>query len=297
MGLEAAWDKGTGRGCPPVVAVLDTGVDKNHPDLKGSLWLPDQILDVAEDDRDPTDRHGHGTAVAGVLAARTNNGLGIAGVTWGGYLLPIKVFSDSGGGTSAYLIQGVERASALGARIVNLSLCLTALENGREVCASSEKGHDDPLLTQAIHEGRSAGTVFVAASGNYGQSVVGYPASLPEVIAVGAVQEDRARASFSNTGQTLDLVAPGDPVFTTRLGGSYIWQRGTSFSSPIVAGVVALYMSKYASERRAWPSPDQVYACLTGTAEDLGPDGRDDEYGFGLVRADRAMTDTTYCFP
>ncbi|VCU53274.1 Thermophilic serine proteinase [Thermus thermophilus] len=297
VGLEAAWERSTGRGCPPVVAVLDTGVDKNHPDLKGSLWLPDDTLDVADDDRDPTDRDGHGTAVAGVVAAQTNNGLGIAGVTWGGYLLPIKVFSDSGQGSSAELIKGVDQASALGARVINLSLCLVSLENGEEVCASSEEGYDDSGLTQAIRQAHSKGIVFVGASGNYNQSVVGYPASLPEVIAVGAVKVDGSRAGFSNTGQTLDLVAPGDPVFTTSLGGGYGWLRGTSFSSPIVAGVVALYMSKYASERKAWPSPDQVYQCLTNTAEDLGPAGWDPGYGFGLVRADRAMTDTTYCFP
>lgn len=137
VGLEAAWERSTGRGCPPVVAVLDTGVDKNHPDLKGSLWLPDDILDVADNDRDPTDRDGHGTAVAGVLAAQTNNGLGIAGVTWGGYLLPIKVFSDQG--TSAELLKGVDQASALGARVINLSLCYITWENGKEVCASSER--------------------------------------------------------------------------------------------------------------------------------------------------------------
>ncbi|BCP99973.1 serine protease [Thermus thermophilus] len=295
VGLEAAWERGTGRGCPPVVAVLDTGVDKNHPDLKDSLWLPNDTLDVADDDRDPTDRDGHGTAVAGALAARTNNGLGIAGVTWGGYLLPIKVFSDQG--TSAELLKGVNQASALGARVINLSLCYVTWENGKEVCASSEEGYDDFGLTQAIRQARSKGIVFVGASGNYNQSVVGYPASLPEVIAVGAVKVDGSRASFSNTGQTLDLVAPGDPVFTTGLGGGYGWLRGTSFSSPIVAGVVALYMSKYASERKAWPSPDQVYQCLINTAEDLGPSGWDPEYGFGLLRADRAMTDTTYCFP
>lgn len=295
VGLEAAWERRTGRGCPPVVAVLDTGVDKNHPDLKGSLWLPDDILDVADNDRDPTDRNGHGTAVAGVLAAQTNNGLGIAGVTWGGYLLPIKVFSDQG--TSAELLKGVDQASALGARVINLSLCHITGENGKEVCASSENGYDDYGLTRAIRQARSKGIVFVGASGNYNQSVVGYPASLPEVIAVGAVKVDGRRASFSNTGQTLDLVAPGDPVRTTDLGGGYGEWRGTSFSSPIVAGVAALYMSKYASERKAWPTPDQVYLCLTATAEDLGSSGRDEEYGFGLVRADWVMTDTTYCFP
>jgi len=92
-------------------------------------------------------------------------------------------------------------------------------------------------------------------------------------------------------------MAPGVEVLAAGPSGNYRFVSGTSLASPIVAGVVALYMSKYASERKAWPSPDQVYQCLINTAEDLGPSGWDPEYGFGLVRADRAMTDTTYCFP
>jgi subtilisin family serine protease len=115
---------------------------------------------------------------------------------------------------------------------------------------------------------------------------------------VGAVAGDKTRAGFSSYGPELSLVAPGVDLLVAFPGfSSYGLESGTSFASPIVAGVVALYMSKYASERRVWPTPDQVYQCLIRTAEDLGPPGRDDEYGFGLVRADRVMADTTYCFP
>ena len=295
--LETAWDYSTGRACPPLVAVLDTGVQKDHPDLASSLWLPrGRNLDVADGDGDPSDRDGHGTGVVGVLGAQTDNRQGIAGVTWGGYILPIKVFGDDGNGSSWTVFQGVRLARQLGARVVNLSLCLMS---GGE-CASSDSvpPYDDPALTSEIQLGRDEGIVFVGASGNFNQPVVGYPASLPEVIAVGAVTNSKTRASFSNYGVSLDLVAPGgDPVRMTGLRGGYVLNRGTSFSSPIVAGVVALYMSKYASERKEWPTPDQVYTCLTGTAENLGDPGRDDDYGFGLVRADRVMTDTTYCFP
>jgi serine protease len=297
VGLEAAWNSSTGRGCPPLVAVLDTGVQKDHPDLAASLWLPrGWKLDVADGDGDPSDRDGHGTGVVGVLGAQTDNRQGIAGVTWGGYILPIKVFGDDGNGSSWTVLQGVWLARQLGARIVNLSLCLMS---GGE-CASSDSlpPYDDPALTSEIQQGRAEGIVFVGASGNFDQPVVGYPASLPEVIAVGAVTNSKTRASFSNYGVSLDLVAPGgDPVWITWLRGGYVLNRGTSFSSPIVAGVVALYMSKYASERKEWPTPDQVYTCLTQTAEDLGALGWDSYYGFGLVRADRVMTDTTYCFP
>jgi len=116
-------------------------------------------------------------------------------------------------------------------------------------------------------------------------------------LAVGAVNQNRRRASFSACGSELDLVAPGVGVLVAVPSGGYARFEGTSFASPIVAGVAAWYMSKYASERGAWPTPDQVYTCLTQTAEDLGPAGKDNEYGFGLVRADRVLTDTTYCFP
>lgn len=289
VGLEAAWDRSTGRGCPPLVAVLDTGM-LPHEDVGASFYLPQGVrLDVAEDDADPTDRttgdaFGHGLGVASVLGAQTHNRRGMAGVTWGGYVVPIKVFKDRASGTTtADVAKGVDLARSLGARVINLSL---------------GGGGYDAALAAAISQARERGAVVVAAAGNEGTYGVVFPASSPGVIAVGAVDNTRQRAPFSSYGPELDLVAPGVDVLAAGPGPSgYYLGSGTSFSSPIVAGVVALYMSRYASERKAWPTPDQVDQCLTGTAEDLGPSGRDQEYGFGLVRADRVMTDTTSCFP
>ncbi|TFU27438.1 S8 family peptidase [Thermus tengchongensis] len=284
--MEAAWDQSTGQESPPLIAVLDTGI-LDHEDFQASKYLPAGVnLDVADGDADPTDRsadRGHGLAVASVLGADTHNGRGMAGVTWGGYIVPIKVFPDGGRGTTATLLEGVRLARSLGVRVVNISLRTDAY---------------DRLLDAELAQARAQGMVIVAAAGNYtsGGPVV-FPASSPSALAVGAVDQNRRRASFSACGPELDLVAPGVGVLVAVPSGGYTWFEGTSFASPIVAGVAALYMSRYASERKEWPTPDQVYTCLTQTAEDLGPAGKDDEYGFGLVRADRVLTDTTYCFP
>lgn len=293
VGLEIAWAHSTGRGCPPLIAILDTGI-LPHEDVRASLYLPQAVkLDVADDDTDPTDRtnspelrgpRGHGLMVASVLGADTNNNLGMAGVTWGGYILPVKIFKDGATEAStADITKGVNLARTLGARVINLSI------GARNV--------SDPVLENAISQAQASGAVVVAAAGNDGGYGVHFPASLPSVIAVGAVDNAKVRASFSTYGPELDLVAPGVGIRLAGPSNNYLWGSGTSFASPVVAGVVALYMSKYASGWQVWPTPDQVRQCLTGTAEDLGTQGRDHEYGFGLVRADRVMTDTTYCFP
>jgi serine protease len=294
VGLEAAWDHSTGRGCPPLVAVLDTGV-LPHEDFVRSKYLPSGVpLDAADGDTDPTDRtsrvgpdapFGHGQMVSTVLGADTDNNRGVAGVTWGGDIVPVKIMRD--GDSSFYtvsILEGLNLARGLGARVVNLSF--------------GGQGFYDGAVAKAISDLRGAGAVIVAAAGNEAGSVF-FPANLPGVVAVGAVDSAKRRAGFSAYGPELDLVAPGVNVYAADPNNprGYIQATGTSFSSPIVAGVVALYMSKYASERKAWPTPDQVYTCLMGTAEDLGASGRDDYYGFGLVRADRVMTDPTYCFP
>ncbi|KIX84653.1 S8 family peptidase [Thermus filiformis] len=288
MGLEAAWDRVTGD--PQLIlAVVDTGY-LPHEDMD-SRWYrpPGQKLDLADDDFDPTDdipsskNHGHGLAVASVLGAATDNSLGIAGVTWSGRVLPLKV-ARSGDGEITYtaLDAALQKAKDLGARVVNLSLGGPATDSALGVTLSNL---------------RSSGVVVVAAAGNDGAEGILYPARDPSVIAVGSVDGAKRKSSFSNCGPELDLVAPGEGVQVAFKSGGYGSASGTSFASPMVAGVAALYMSRYFSLRGVWPSPDQVLTCLTSTAEDLGPPGHDTGYGFGLVRADRVMTDTTYCFP
>ena len=284
--LPTAWERTTGSAALRL-AVIDTGY-MPHPDLLPRLTCPSgQKLDVADQDTDPRDPganngSSHGTAVAGVLGAVTNNARGIAGVTWAGPILPLKVFPDGTQDASTTdIAAAVELASGLGARVMNLSL------GGPS---------SDSALSQALAQARNNGAVLVAAAGNDGGPVL-FPANDPSTIAVGAVDDSKQRASFSNIGPELDLMAPGVNVYSFLDGTGYGTWSGTSIATPFVSGVAALYMSAYRDAYGDWPSPDQVYQCLTATAEDLGPTGKDDDYGFGLVRPDRVMNDTSYCFP
>ncbi|WP_341865784.1 S8 family serine peptidase [Thermus tenuipuniceus] len=287
LGLEAAWS--VYNGDPElIIAVTDTGYQA-HEDM-GRWYLPQgQMLDVSNNDTDPTDdlpafsAKNHGLEVASVLGASTNNGQGMAAVAWAGKVLPLKVAnSQSGEITTTSLAQAIGIATDLGAKVINISL-------GSEA--------SDKVLENAILDARNRGVTVVAAAGNDGRDGILYPARSSAVISVGSVDNDRTKSSFSNCGPELDLVAPGRGVVVVLPNDDYGQASGTSFASPMVAGVAALYIGRYHALKGVWPSPDQVYACLTGTAEDLGPVGKDDEYGFGLVRADRVMTDTTYCFP
>lgn len=289
--LEGAWDISSG---DPnlIVAVVDTGY-LPHRDMDARWYLPpDQNLDVANGDRDPTDDtpgtqgqnpESHGLAVASVIGSVTNNSLDMAGITWAGKVLPLKAArSEDGIITTDFVAQAVQRAVDLGARVINLSL------GGPE---------DDPALESALGNARSQGVVLVAAAGNDRVDMVLYPARSSAVIAVGSVDNDKRKSSFSNCGPELDLVAPGRDVIVLLPDNRYGRASGTSFSSPMVAGIAALYMSAYKERYGALPSPDQVYTCLTSTADDLGPSGHDTGYGFGLPQADRVLSDTTYCFP
>ncbi len=291
LGLESAWN--SEKGDPNlIVAVVDTGY-LTHIDASSRWYLPPgETLDLADNDSDPVDDtpaargsspFSHGLAVASVIGADTNNGQGMAGVTWFGRLLPLKVARSSNGWiTTDAVASAVIKAADLGAKVINLSL-------GR--------GGFDAVLENALAYAREKGATLVAAVGNDGVDGVLYPASSPRVVAVGAVDNDRRKASFSNCGPEVDLVAPGVGVVVLAPNNALAQASGTSFAAPMVSGVVALYMSHYKRLYDTYPTPDQVYQCLVQTAEDLGPSGRDTGYGFGLVRADRVMTDTTYCFP
>ncbi|GAA5336600.1 S8 family serine peptidase [Thermus antranikianii] len=293
IGLAAAWDAYTGD--PQlVIAVVDTGY-QNHADMTDtSRWyLPSgQILDLADNDQDPWDDtpdakannpFSHGLAVASVLGADTNNSLGMAGVTWAGKVVPLKVAHSADGSiTTTTVAQAVQKAVALGAKVINLSLGAPTF---------------DQVLENALVAARNQNVVLVAAAGNDGVDGILYPARSPAVIAVGSVDTNLSKSTFSNCGPELDLVAPGRGILVLFPDNGFGTASGTSFASPMVAGVAALYIGKYHQVKGAWPSADQVYQCLIGTAQDLGPSGHDTGYGFGLVRADRVMTDTTYCFP
>lgn len=289
IGMVSAWSVTAGSS-DVVVAVIDTGVDLDHPDLVGRIDTEND-WDFVADDPTPDDQHGHGTHVAGIIVATTNNGECVAGVAPGCTVLPIRVLNAGGKGTTASLIAGIDWAVSKGADVINLSI-------GGEFWP-------DPLEVQAVADAYRAGSVVVAAVGNSAYGDRGwipaygaeYPAHAWGAVGVGATTQGDARAGFSNYGAGVDMAAPGSDVLSTMMPGSrYVssnrwvgpysaYLDGTSMASPHVAGVAALLRSLHPD----WTAPQVVHQVL-GTAEDLGAPGRDDHFGYGLVRADRALT-------
>lgn len=280
MHLESVWDRERGD-ADLTIAVIDSGY-LDHPEIVSRLYLPAGVkLDTADEDTDPTDdtsntAYSHGTEVMSALGAVTNNNAGIAGVTWQGKLLPIKVFPNGKDTASVEdIAEAVIVAQEQGAKLVNLSLGFSGSSN---------------LIEEQLKQGWNKGTIFVAASGNAGNQDVYYPAKSQYTIAVGAVDLSGVRAYFSNYGPELDLVAPGVGIYLAYSTDGYGLGDGTSFAAPLATGAIALYMSAYKKRYGVWPSPNRVYSCATQTAEDLGPRGRDEEYGSGLIRPDRMLS-------
>ena len=248
------------------IAILDTGVDLDHPDLD------DRIVagrDIVNNDAVSQDEDGHGTMVAGIAAAETNNGIGVAGAAWNARIMPVKVL-DASGGFDSDIASGIVWAVDHGAEVINLSL-----------------GGPDPstLLSDAVAYATAHNVIVVAAAGNEGTSEPSYPAAIPDVVAVGATDLNGDLVSFSNHGPWIDLAAPGTDIVSTALAQrGYAIGDGTSFSSPIVAGVALLVRAKNPS----W-TPAQIAARLTSSASDRGPDGIDDSYGHGLLDAYAAV--------
>jgi serine protease len=312
--LEAAWDLLGSLPCTPVVAVLDTTFNPTHPDLQPSL-LPGRNLTpdgLPPEDLSPSPppqgfAYGsgdadHGQGVAGLVAAVADNNRGIPGVGLNRMkVLPLKVFYWVSGGyssTSAVLARAIRYAADQGAAVVNLSL-----------------GSPTPLdgvAQQALDYALSKGTLPVAASGNAGANGLYYPAAYPGVLAVGSAKLDGTRSDFSNYSTApADLVLaaagngnPKQTLWSLALGQNYPYYQtlgiyakwaGTSFAAPQASALAALYVAKYYARYGRGPSPDQIRLCLTRTASNGG--SYDPQTGYGLLRADRVMTDTTYCFP
>ena len=266
--LPRAWDAGTGAGA--VVAVLDTGVAGALPDLAGSA-LPGTSFVGGDPGKDV---NGHGTLVAGVVAARGNNGVGSVGAAFGAKILPVKVLDDSGAGTDSTIASGIAWAAAHGADVINVSL------GGREPA---------PILLTAIQNAVAAGAVVVAAAGNDGTDAPFYPAAYaPDVdglMAVSATDGYGALAGFSGWGDWVSLAAPGKQVVGPALDGSYGYGNGTSFAAPFVSGVAALVAA-----RATALTPAQIEKRLVSTAVDAGPRGSDPYYGAGVLDAAAALT-------
>jgi thermitase len=268
---QKAWDTDTGATHPVTVAVLDTGVDAQHPDLRGRV-LPG--FDFVDGDSDAADEQFHGTAVSSIIAANTNNRVGMAGVSWGAQILPVRVLGASGTGTDCTIIAGLVW-SADKAKILNLSLGANA------PCGD--------LMQRAIDYTDGKGALVVVAAGNDGAK--GNPQVEPGdcsgVLTVAATDVHDMHAKFSEHGPQVSISAPGvNVVGAYRSSKGLIWAyfSGTSMAAPMVAGVGALVWSKHPT----WTAA-QVRARLIASATDLGKKGRDDYYGAGRVDAAKAV--------
>jgi subtilisin family serine protease len=252
-----AWDVTTGSR-DVVVAVVDTGVQADHPDLSANIVPGGK--DFYSDDDDPQDEHGHGTHVAGTIGARGNDLLGVAGINWSVGLLPVRVLGPTGSGSTSTIAEGFAYAAAQGARVVNASL--------------GGAGYD-PALEAVINA--APNTLFVVAAGNGGADHFGddndagsavYPCNFPEanVVCVAATDATDTRATFSNFGTTsVDLAAPGVSILSTWPGSDYNVLSGTSMATPHVAGAAALLWSRNPSLTVA-----EVKAALLATVDPLG---------------------------
>lgn len=299
--IEAQVNGVTGAGI--VVAIIDTGVDYNHPDLDNNMWdapggtcvvdgdtidCPNHGYDLVSSDssgdgdgrdNDPLDYYVHGTHVAGTVAAEDNDE-GVIGVAPEAEIMAVRVLSATGFGTTTDIAAGIDFASDNNADIINMSIGATSY---------------DATLEAAVTNAWNNGTVVISAAGNEAMQEISYPAGFEHSISVGALQEttslanpdedmDTRLAYFSNYG-TVDVVAPGMRVNSTvcdcnSYDGTYSNFNGTSMATPHTAGVAALILEQYPTS-----TPDEVRHLLESTATDLGESGRDQLYGSGLVNA------------
>ncbi|WP_088102404.1 S8 family peptidase [Halalkalibacter urbisdiaboli] len=248
------------------IAILDTGVDPDHLDLKNKIKHGYNAFD---DSSEFTDEHGHGTHVAGVAAALTNNVTGIAGVSWNSTILPVKVLDKDGAGTSYEVAKGIYWAVDHGAQVINMSL--------------GDYYHAD-VLHEAIKYAYDHDVVLIAASGNDNVSDPMYPANYEEVLTVAAVDDTRNRAFFSNYGPHVDVTAPGAHIPSLFPDNNYVVMSGTSMASPHVAGLAGLIRAL-----RPDLNVEDVYHVIRSTAKDLGTKGHDQYYGFGEVDVAKAL--------
>ena len=251
-----------------VVAVLDTGVMTSHPDFENTSFV--DPYNTFDDSNDVTDTNGHGTGMAGIIAASYNNAIGLTGIMPKASIMPIKIFGNSEKSTHSMLIKGINYASEHGADVINMSIG-DAIES--------------PAMNEACRQAAAKGAVLVAAAGNSGNSTAYYPASYSSVVSVGSIETDGAHSDFSTFNQYVDVVAPGRGIRMPCTSGeqaNYAKLRGTSASAPQVASMAAMVKSMDPSVNCSG-----FKEILSMTCVDKGTAGRDNYFGYGLMDLSR----------
>ncbi|MEW5960747.1 MAG: S8 family peptidase [Chloroflexota bacterium] len=275
INIEAAWQR-CSQGQGITIAVIDTGVDLDHPDLQANLVTGKTFVSgtgTADDDQ------GHGSHVAGIIAAVHNNG-GVIGVAPEASLLPVKVLDSAGSGSISDVADGIIWAADNGADVINLSLGSVA---------------GSATLKAAVDYAYNQGVLLVVAGGNCGDAAYYlngcsyqdqplYPGAYTNVIAVAATDSSDNQSSFSNQGSYIDIAAPGSTIYSTYPAGSYATMSGTSMATPHLAGLAALVWSQNSDL-----TSQEVWAQIRNTADDLGASGWDQQFGYGRIDAAAAM--------
>lgn len=275
INMNKAWSVTTGNN-KVKIAIIDSGIDLNHPDLKSKIITGMNIVDPS---KKPMDDNGHGTHVAGIAAAATDNRIGVAGIAPDCQLMPIKVLKN-GRGTDIDIAEGIIWAAKKGADVANLSIGLYTKSTA---------------LERAVKYGLSKNMVIVSSAGNDSKSSkIHLPSMIKGVIEVSATNQRDKLASFSNYAQQISVAAPGDKIYSTmptytveltsEAGKTYGVLSGTSMASPIVAGLAALIKSEDKSM-----SPKEVKELIEKTSSDLGKKGYDEYYGYGRIDAYEAL--------
>ena len=315
IGISSLWESGVINSTLPVVkvGVIDTGIDDAHPDLANNIALNsgefgngkesngidddgngfvddwkgyDFVESESEDagdwnerDNDPNDEHGHGTAVSGIIGAQTNNGIGLAGIV-PVTILPLRAFGKNGNGNDIDIASAIVYAVDNGVDVINMSF--------GDVVQS-------PFLHDAIRYAYSRNVVLVASSGNDGTNYPHYPSDFSEVISTGSVGQFNSRSFFSSYSPSLDIMAPGEQIVTTTIGGGYTDQfAGTSAAAPHVSGVAALLKSLEKQKKNIQStyverSNEEIRGVLLNSADDAGEKGWDKFYAAGIVNAAKAI--------